>query len=219
MIKTSRENENFTPASPCFPAKPVKNPGLSLKLTSNNFQQNQYWLKPSWEECGGTAVLSVYCLLQSSINTENFQPEECMELGTEVWLLLLEEDVEDGEVKFGDECLRLLSSAQSVFPSLTSLPAALSPWPTVVCTPGRWQMSSHLIFSAMLPRGVGERLYPPSPRLSLGTWACRVMLAWTGSCSFWTTQQATHSHIAWTLPSRCAPESRSHLVSSDLGEL
>ena len=59
------ENENFTPASPCFPAKPVKNPGLSLKLTSNNFQQNQYWLKPSWEESGGTAGLSVYCLLQS----------------------------------------------------------------------------------------------------------------------------------------------------------
>ena len=42
MIKPSRENENFTPASPCFPAKPVKNPGLSLKLTSSNFQQNQY---------------------------------------------------------------------------------------------------------------------------------------------------------------------------------
>lgn len=50
-----------------------------------------------------------------------------MELGTEVQLLLLEEDVEDGEVKFGDECLKLLSSAQSVFPSLTSSPAALSP--------------------------------------------------------------------------------------------
>lgn len=36
------ENENLTPVSPCFPAKPVKNPGLSLKLTSNNFQRNQY---------------------------------------------------------------------------------------------------------------------------------------------------------------------------------
>lgn len=50
-----------------------------------------------------------------------------MELGTEVRLLLLEEDIEDGEVKFEDECLRLLSSAQTVLPSLTSSPAALSP--------------------------------------------------------------------------------------------
>ena len=49
----------------------------------------------------------VYCIQERQRNTENFQPEECMELGTEAQLLLLEEDVEDGEVKFEDECLRL----------------------------------------------------------------------------------------------------------------
>ena len=49
------ENENFTPASPCFPAKPVKNPGLSLKLTSRRWKplENsvlfEFTLKGAWQ--------------------------------------------------------------------------------------------------------------------------------------------------------------------------
>ena len=65
-----------------------KNSGLSLKLTLNNFQLSQSWLKPSWKGLWCTVVHSVYCFLQSSINTENIQPEEHVELGTGVRLLL-----------------------------------------------------------------------------------------------------------------------------------